>query len=369
MLRILLSFCLSVPLLVSPASATPELPAGFDIGENSIRGGEIGEEVTLQITPYNAGRKLYESPLFSVYERINSLSSDYVTYGDPICSVSKPGEQYQYFSSIMVVVMNMGRDEPITRQLLWDEVRPVVSRLALEICPRAKGVNAHIFIKGWDVTGEGDVFMPEAVPLPRVQLRALTQSDVSNQFNFRNNRAVEVINALVSQGILSAYFAFGHGDNQDCTRDGSPGQACTYETFAPVYWGAPQKMEVFSLTGRSLSAGMASQREAMRRKRDQVMSEYEQRYTTFDGFAQGVAYRIERDERVRQSAVLRDKAMQAWYTALSEGMKRAEERGWGPSFFHWIGSNNGGSGNKTLCSARANSVMDSCTEDFLFLVN
>jgi hypothetical protein len=140
-----------------------------------------------------------------------------------------------------------------------------------------------------------------------------------------------------------------------------------FETFAPVYWGAPERMLVYSLTSRSLTAGMASQREAMWRQRDQVMAEYEQRYTTFDGYEAGVAYRIQRDEYVRKQKALRNERMQAFYKAMSQAMDKIEDEGWGPSIFKWIGGSGGG-GNRTICGARANSVMDSCTEDFLFLV-
>jgi len=356
-----------VPLFISEGRAQPSLPAGFDLGGNSMRGGEIGESVTLQITPYNAGKKLFESELFSVYERINLLSSDHKTYGDPICAISKPGEQYEYYRTNMVVVMNLERDKPISRRLLWDEVRPVLSKLSLELCPQASGVNAHVFTKGWDVTGTGQVFMPEAIPLPRVKLRELTESDVATPYNFRNNRAVETINAIVSEGILSAYFAFPRGANHNCGNSGKTGQGCSFETFAPVYWGAPDRMLAFSLTGRSLSAGMASQREAMRRRRNQVLEEYEQRYTTFNGFEQGVAYRVVRDEKVRRRKESHAKAMEAYYKALSEAMDLIEKQGIGPSIFKRI-AGSGGSSNRTLCSARANSLMDSCTEDFLFLV-
>ena len=55
------------------------MPAGFDIGQNSVRGGELGKTTMLQITPYNAGKKLYEDDALTLYERGESwLAAAYV---------------------------------------------------------------------------------------------------------------------------------------------------------------------------------------------------------------------------------------------------------------------------------------------------
>lgn len=360
-------FLLLLASLGATASAQVSFPDGYDVGENSVRGGEIGESLTLEITPYNAGRKLFENERFTIYERVNYLATDVRTYGDPLCMISKPGDEYQYQSSRVVVVLNIERDEAITRRMLWDEVRPVISDLGLKHCPEAHGIVAHIYVKGWDVAASGQAYMPEAIPLPKVQLEPVTESDLKLGFNHRNTRAYDAIHGVVSDGILTANFAFPRGPSHFCGGPGGNGVGCTFDTFAPVYLGAPEQMLAYSLTSRALSAGMASQREAMRLRRDQVVAEYEGRYTSFDGYVKGVAYRIERDEYVRRRKALRQKQMDAFYKAMSQAMDVIEERGWGPSLFNWVGGGGSG-GNRTVCGARANSVMDSCTEDFLFLV-
>lgn len=355
---------------ISAAAAAPQFPPDYDVGDNSVRGGEIGERVTLQLTPYNAGEKLFENDRFTVYERINALSSNVTTYGDPICAIQKPGEEYEGFGSAVVVVMNLARDEPITRRMLWDEVRPVLSRIVHDEgrCPRAHGINAHVFIKGWDVAGNGEAYIPELFQLPRIQLEPVTQQDVALGFNHRNTRAFDAINAVVSEGIMSAYFAFARGKHPNCDKpSGWQGIGCVFETFAPVYWGAPERLEYFSRMDRSITAGRGKTREALRRQAEAIGKEYEARYATFDGHLDGIRQRIKRDEYVRLQKALRHKVVQRYYEIMRQVNALIEEKGMAPFLIAALGSAGSGS-TGGICGVRSGSLMNRCTEDFLLLV-
>lgn len=346
--------------LFSAAAQTPAMPAGFDIGQNSVRGGGLGEKAALQITPYNAGKKLYEDDMLTLYERINYLSTDLKAYGDPICYVTKPGEEYEYYSSHVVAVLNIDRSTPITREMLWQKVRPAIEQTVIgSACRQAKGVMAHVYVRGFDVAADGQVYMPEGVPLPRVELRPLTEKDISLGKNFRNGEAFDIIHGVVSEGILTAHFAFENGPNHDCSADWNQ-ENCLFEVFTPVHWGAPDRMQAWTLN--SQYARWLD--ESYKIGRDKVLAEYEARYASLNGFAEGIDYRIKRDESVRLRKALREEYMQAYYEAMRSANDYIEEHGIGPVLFAAFATS--GSYTGGVCGVRTNSVMNSCTEDFLF---
>jgi hypothetical protein len=356
----LIMLCCLSAVLFSAAAQTPAMPAGFDIGQNSVRGGELGKTTMLQITPYNAGKKLYEDDALTLYERINYLSTNLKAYGDPVCFVTKPGEEHEYYSSHVVAVLNIDRSTSITRELLWQKVRPAIEQAVIgSACRQAKGVMAHVYVRGFDVAADGQVYVPEGVPLPRVELRPLTEKDISRGNNFRNGEAFDIIHGVVSEGILTAHFAFENGPNHGCSTDWNQ-ENCLFEVFTPIYWGAPDRMQAWSLNSQYARWLDRS----YKTRRDKVLAEYETRYASLDGFAVGIAYRVKRDESMRLRKALREEYMQAYYEAMRAASDYIEEHGLGPvaiAAFASSGSYSGG-----VCGVRTNSMMDSCTEDYLF---
>ncbi|MCQ8185860.1 hypothetical protein [Parvularcula maris] len=166
MMKFLTSVVISVALawLCSDDAKAQPFPPGFDVRNNAVRGADFGEASEVRIVPYNAGETLFENERFAVRERINFLSTDLQTHGDAICTITKPGERYEYQASRLVVIVKAERDEPITREFLWNEVRPVLRRLVHEEghCPMAHGITAHIYLEGWDVSANGVPYIPEA---------------------------------------------------------------------------------------------------------------------------------------------------------------------------------------------------------------
>ncbi|WP_084399878.1 hypothetical protein [Henriciella aquimarina] len=315
------------------ANGGPDMPAGFDIRSNAVRGGEVGEPLSLKITPYNAGRELFSNDRFTVYERINFLDTSLTRYGDAICTVDKPGTKYQRFHSRVVVVFNVAHDERITEDMLWDEVRPVLSDVIHpEICPRANMITAHVYAKNWDRTAAGQIYRPEFAPMPVVQLppkQKLTDFETSSNLDKRNSVAYDVIQEIVSEGILVAHFQYEVDDYHGCEKPGSMA-GCTRETFAPLYWGAPDQMAVWSLNNRMLrerSYGLSSSElEAYKTSLARMRSDYAQ-YTSFDGYARGFDARMKRNEAARAHNAARREALDDFNEMLKAGWKAIEEKG------------------------------------------
>jgi len=338
MVRTFFALFAAAMMMTQPAAAQmpdafPDMPAGFDIRGNGVRGGEIGEPLSLKITPYNAGKELFRNDRFTVYERINLLEARLTTYGDPICTVDKPGKEYQRFHSRVVVVFNVAHDARITEDMLWDEVRPVLSDVIHpEICPQANMITAHVYAKNWDRTAAGQVYRPEFAPMPVVQLRVkepLTDFEISSNIDQRNNAAYEVIQEIVSEGILVAHFQYEVAGYHGCDKTWTMG-GCTRETFAPLYWGAPDQMAVWSLTDRmlgDLSRGLSpAELDAYKTTLARMRSEYAQ-YTSFDGYARGFDARMKVNERARAHNAARREALDAFNEMLKEGWKILEEKG------------------------------------------
>lgn len=315
------------------ANGVPDMPAGFGIRSNGVRGGEIGKPLSLQITPYNAGKELFRNDRFTVYERINFLDSRLTSYGDAICTIDKPGTAYQRFHSRVVVVFNIAHDRRITEDMLWDEVRPVLSDVIHpEICPQANMITAHVYAKNWDRTAAGQIYRPEFAPMPVVNLapkQPLTDFEKSSNLDKRNNAAYHIIQEIVSEGILVAHFQYKvdgyHGCDKTWTMAG-----CTRETFAPLYWGAPDQMAVWSLNNRMLgdrSRGLStSELEAYKTNLARIRAEYAQ-YTSFDGYVRGFDARMRRNERARTHNAARQKAIDDFNEMLKAGWKTIEEKG------------------------------------------
>lgn len=334
MIRTVLSIAAAAILFSAPAVAqAPDMPDGFDIRGNGVRGGEIGETLSLKITPYNAGTELFRNDRFTVYERINFLDVRLTKYGDAICMVDKPGTEYQRFHSRVVVVFNVARDERITEDMLWDEVRPVLSTVIHpEICPQANMITAHVYAKNWDRTAAGQVYRPEFAPMPVVTLpekKPLTDFEISSGIDQRNNAAYEVIQEIVSAGILVAHFQYEVDGYHGCDKTWTMG-GCTRDTFAPIYWGAPDQMAVWSLIDRmlgDLSRGLSpAEHEAYKTTLAHMRADYAQ-VTSFDGYARGFDARMKVNERARAHNAARREALDAFNEMLKEGWKTLEEKG------------------------------------------
>lgn len=340
MIRTILSlicatFFLVTPALAEPGGTLPKMPAGFDIRNNAVQGGKIGEPLTLQITAYNAGKELFSNDLFTVYERINFLAMRSNQYGDAICTVTKPGTEYERYHSRVVVVFNVERHERISEDMLWNELRDVLSNVIHpKICPKANYITAHVYAKNWDLTAAGQIYRPENVRMPVVTLPAkepLTDFEIKNNLDKRNQIAYDVIQEVVSEGILVAHFQYEingyHGCDKVYSMDG-----CTRETFAPLYWGAPDIMMVYSLNNellRNRSYGTSpSALEGYKTKLDRVRTEYAQ-YTSFDGYMKGFAARQAKNKKARAHNAARQKAIDDFNEMLRAGWKIIEEEGLG----------------------------------------
>lgn len=372
MIRTVLKLIAAATLMSAPASGQtpgkgPDLPPGFDIRGNAVRGGEVGETLSLKITPYNAGEELFSNDRFAVYERINFLAADLDMYGDAICTVTDPGTADQRFHSRVVVVFNVARDEPISEDRLWSELRPVLSdAIHPEICPQANYITAHVYARNWDRTAAGEVYHPEITPMPIVDLglkKAPTVFEGTGAFDERNKLAYETIQEIVSEGILVAHFQYEvdgyHGCGKTWTMAG-----CTRESFAPLYWGAPDQMAVFSLTDRMLgdaSRGASpSDLEWYKSSLARMRAKYAQ-YTSFDGYARGFDARMQGNARARAHNTARQQAIDAFNEMIRIGMKHIEENGIGVIF----SGGGGGGGASGPCDIRV--YAGSCIEDVIYI--
>lgn len=314
-------------VFVSHSSANPSFPADFDIGENSVRGGKMGERINIQITPYNAGQKLFENEQFTVFERINFLSSDPDQYGDPVCSIFDPGTNKERYHSRVVVVFNVDRDERISEDRLWDELRPVLSELIHPaVCPKANYITAHIYAKNWDLSAAGQEYHPEYVPMPVVELgpRVEPKDFGLTRIDVRNQNAYDLIQELVSEGILVAHFQYNVVGAEVCTSS-YPKAGCTRELFAPLYWGAPDVMTLYSAVNRLLSDS-PSRLDAQRAHVEKLREQYAQ-YTSFDGYVSGFIKRTERTAKARARNQAIQDSIDAFNRMLKLGVKQIEEHG------------------------------------------
>ncbi len=364
-----LSSLVAALVFFSAEAAAQIFPSGYDIGTNSIRGGAVGEVINLQITPYNAGKILAAKEKFTVFERINLLSWDYDAYGDPLCMIIDPGSEYQRYWSKMVVVVNAERDERITRRFLWDDVKPVLEEISARHCPQASTITAHIYLKSWDITPDGTPYLTEVIPMPVVQLPPnVARNHPKNRsgINHRNQKSYDTVHALVSEGMMVAHFSYTQEHHNPCKTVFVIAQVnCTFDTFAPLYWGGtPSTLELFNafdalvVNGHRGGNYVASE---LARIAD-LQTRYERDFSYFDGYVAGVQWKIEREKYIREKNMRKREALEAWNNTLAAAMEQAEKQGLIGSLLAITGP-----GGTEICGTRFGSLVDSCLEDALFI--
>lgn len=356
-------------MFLSTAALSQTFPPEYDIGANSIRGGMVGESINLQITPYNAGEELASTEKFTVFERINLLTSDYDAYGDPICMIIDPGSEYQRFWSKMVVVVNAERDDRITRRFLWNDVKPVLEEISERHCPKASTITAHIYLKGWDITPDGTPYLAEVIPMPVVQLPPnVTKDHPKNRsgMNHRNQKSYDTIHSLVSEGMMVAHFSYNQEHHTPCKTVFVIAQVnCTFDTFAPLYWGGtPSTLELFNAIDSLAVNGHRGRVyvESALARITELKNRYERDFSYFDGYLVGVQWKIEREKYIRERNMRKRKVLEAWNDMLVAAMEQAEKQGLIGSLLAITGP-----GGTEICGTRFGSLVDSCLEDALFI--
>ena len=307
------------------AMSLPDFPADYDVGENSIQGGDPNEDLLIEITPYNAGEKLFSNDKFAIFERINFFDFSVDNYGDPKCIIQKPGTEHEIITSRVVVLLNIARNQNISRRMLWDEVRPALQQVVHNgICPKATGIVAHIYIKGWDISSQGVAYRAHEIEYPRAMLKADPNPIMNGNFNRRNRAAYDSIHALVSEGLLVAHFQFPIGLNHSCDKSGAD---CTFDKFFPYYNGENQPSELRKIIYQStLDHTQASW--ANVEKRHKIWLDLYQSRANFDFYVQNINQQIARSAYVRKKAAEKQALTKAFSDVLDSATKLIVEDRW-----------------------------------------
>ena len=123
---------------------------------------------------------------------------------------------------------------------------------------------------------------------------------------------------------MVAHFSYSQETHDPCEPVASiAGPNCTFDTFAPLYWGGtPSTMELstavmnLQINGHRGAKYVQSAREQI----ESLMVRFERDYSYFDGYVSGVQWKIEREKYVREQNMRKAKAIAAWNDMLTAAM-------------------------------------------------
>ena len=198
-----------------------------------------------KLHPQNASTILCVSTDLTIHERANYLPREISSTGPSRCEKINVGSDREITISTLVAIVNRPKNFNFTRRWLWDNLRSAIQYEVLpKICPDAVSANVHVYVKGYDITANGRVYRTEEVDYPVINRPSYMSADVSADY-------AALVHKFISRGILLATFKGPAYKSAVCERHETN---CSFQTFAPYYFGPLYPAEL-SILRRKLGSG------------------------------------------------------------------------------------------------------------------
>ena len=256
----------------------------------------------VRLKAQHAGELLYSGKDFTIHERINYVPKVVGQEGPERCELNRIGTADEYATSYLVAVVDRDSDFNLTRRWIWDHVRPIVQDVVLpRVCPQAYNVGVNFYIKGLDVTLEGDIYNTDEVEFPYVKIPPEPVQSYDRHYDYR-----AVVRQFMSPGILKVTFRGPARKDEPCTERS---WNCRFEQMEPKYFGSDAK-EYYENLRFSVGSTWARphQQKAMLEKIDKALENLPEsldRQANFNKFAEQTRRRyLAKEQRKRQKAEL-----------------------------------------------------------------
>ena len=309
---------------------------------------QASENAPRRLTPQNAGDLFFSNDEFSIHEHSSYLPLYSYQSGPPRCTLERKPRGSEKTTSHLVAIVDKDVSFNLTRRWLWDNIRPVVQESVLpKICPDADRAAISVYIKGFDVTGSGEMYRTDDVVLPVIEAPSYTDDDVDEVFNMIEPHRVyhENVTQLVSRGILLIYFRGPKTKDRSChvERDVN----CSYETFGPVYLGNTELWGKVNALQMELGWGGYAEQEIKSRLNEiNNMRAIGDKQSNFRDFAKNTRAAFLRNDRIQRENKERLARMGRFYKALDDEFKRDDF--WARAFLSFAGD--GGALERLQCN-------------------